>query len=106
MLSAESADTVARDPRDAEVGQMLQYVLRSLVDRPDELVIVPLTDGAGVSFHVQAAPDEIGKLIGKNGRTARAVRTILSGNAARLGRRYNVDFDGRNQDSFLPARAH
>src|ERR1700709_2709221 len=98
MLSAESADTVAKDPRDAEVGQMLQYVLRSLVDRPEELIIVPLADMAGVSFHVQAASDEIGKLIGKNGRTARAVRTILGGNAARLGRRYSVDFDGRNQE--------
>jgi predicted RNA-binding protein YlqC (UPF0109 family) len=99
LLSPESADTVAKDPRDAEVSQMLQYVLRSLVDRPDDLIIAPLADSAGVSFHVRSAPDEVGKLIGKNGRTARAIRTILSGNAARLGRRYSVDFDGRNQES-------
>ena len=104
LLKEESTDTVAKDPRDAEVGQMLSYLLRSLVDRPEELVIVPLADVGGVSFHVQAAADEIGKLIGKNGRTARAVRTILSGNAARLGRRYSVDFDGRNQELHSTAR--
>jgi len=95
LKRAEAGDTVMTDLRDTEVGAMLAIVLRSLVDRPEALTVVPLSDAAGTSFQVHAAPDDVGKLIGKGGRTARAIRTILSGNAAKFKRRYSVDF-GKN----------
>jgi predicted RNA-binding protein YlqC (UPF0109 family) len=97
LLGTDGVDTVATDPRDAEVGTMLRAVLRSLVDVVDELEIVPLADAAGVSFQVHAAAEDMGKLIGKSGRTARAIRTILSGNAAKAGRRYSVDFRRKDE---------
>jgi uncharacterized protein len=92
LWCTDAADTIATDPRDAEVGAMLLAVLRSLVDSPDELEMISLADATGVSFQVHLDANDVGKLIGKSGRTARAIRTILSGNAAKRGRRYSIDF--------------
>ena len=55
---------------------MVSAVLRSLVDRGDELVVVALAEATGISFQVHAPADDVGKLIGKGGRTARAPRII------------------------------
>jgi len=92
VLRADATDTVATDPRDKEVGVMLLVVLRSLVDRGDEVSMVPLADANGISFQVHAPADEVGKLIGKGGRTARAIRVILGANAIKNRRRYSIDF--------------
>jgi predicted RNA-binding protein YlqC (UPF0109 family) len=70
---------------------MLLTVLRALVDKTDELEMVTLSDDLGVSFQVRSAADDLGKLIGKNGRTARAIRTILGASAAKHRRRYSLD---------------
>jgi len=90
-LRTDAPETVATDPRDLEVSRMLLAVLHSLVDRTDQLQMVALADDQGASFQVRAAADDLGKLIGKNGRTARAIRTILGASAAKHGRRYNLD---------------
>jgi predicted RNA-binding protein YlqC (UPF0109 family) len=87
----ESLDTIATDPRDLQVRGMLLTLLRSLVDKTDELQLVSLSDDFGVSFQVRSATDDLGKLIGKNGRTARAIRTILAASAAKHSRRYSLD---------------
>jgi len=92
LLRANEGDTVATDHRDAQVGSLLLAVVCSLVDRPEKLEMALLVDAMGVSFQIHAAPEDLGKLIGKSGRTARAIRTILSGNAAKHRRRYSVDF--------------
>lgn len=91
LLHAETLDTVVTDPRDTEVGKMLLAVVRSLVDKPEELRVVALADSQGVSFQVRPSSDDLGKLIGKSGHTARAIRTILSANAAKYKRRYSID---------------
>jgi uncharacterized protein len=99
QLHTETLDTIATDPRDLEVGRMLLTVLRALVDKTDELEMVTLSDDLGLSFQVRSAADDLGKLIGKNGRTARAIRTILGASAAKHGRRYSLDLAAgpRNQ---------
>jgi len=91
-LRTEAADTIATGGADAEVYEMLKVVVRSLVDKADDVVVVPLADASGISFQVHSAAEDVGKLIGKGGRTARAIRTILSGNSAKYKRRYSVDF--------------
>jgi predicted RNA-binding protein YlqC (UPF0109 family) len=91
LFRTEEIDTVTTDPRDADVGAMLLVVLRSLVDKADELHLVALADAQGVCFQVRSSTDDLGKLIGKGGHTARAIRTILSANAAKHGRRYSID---------------
>jgi predicted RNA-binding protein YlqC (UPF0109 family) len=86
---AEVAEVV--DPRDGEVHAMLLAIVRSLVSEPDKVELLRIAGAAGMAFQVRSAVEDVGKLIGKGGRTARAIRVILSGNAAKNGRRYTLD---------------
>lgn len=80
-----------KDQKEDEVHQMLVTVIRSLVDRPEDIVITPMAGETNLTFRVQAHPGDMGKLIGVNGRTARALRIILGANAARLKRNLSLD---------------
>lgn len=68
---------------------LVEYVARSLADHPEQVVVREVPSGDGVILHVEAAPDDIGKLIGKQGRTARALRMLLGAASARA-RRHTV----------------
>lgn len=70
---------------------MLRTVVRSLVDRPEDVEITSTSGDMGTTYRVLANPADMGKLIGVNGRTARALRIILGANAARLKRNLNLD---------------
>jgi predicted RNA-binding protein YlqC (UPF0109 family) len=96
LLGISVADTISTDPRDVEVGAMLLAVARSLVDKADELELLSLANAEGVAFQLRSAAEDVGKLIGKSGRTARSIRTILNGNSIKNGRRYSVDFSKKN----------
>ncbi len=80
-----------KDQNEVEVHHMLVTVVRSLVDKPDEVTITPIPNETSLTFRVQANPGDMGKLIGVNGRTARALRIILGANAARLKRNLSLD---------------
>jgi predicted RNA-binding protein YlqC (UPF0109 family) len=77
--------------RDHEVREMLFLIVCALVDATDQVELLHLSDAEGTAFQVRTAPADIGKLIGKSGRTARAIRTILNGSAVRNHRRYTLD---------------
>ena len=79
------------DEKEDEVHAMLLNVVRSLVDRPEDVHVTPTRSATSVTFQVQAHPADMGKLIGVNGRTARALRVILGANAARLKRNLSLD---------------
>ena len=92
ILNITVADAMPSvDPRDVQVHDMLLAVIRSLVDEVDKIEFVRISGGEGMAFQVRLAANDVGKLIGKGGRTARAIRCILSGNAAKNGRRYSLD---------------
>ena len=80
-----------KDEKEDEVYRMLVTVIRSLVDRPDDVEITRHMGELSLTFRVQAHPADMGKLIGVNGRTARALRIILGANAARLKRNLTLD---------------
>lgn len=80
------------------VSAMLLAVTRSLVDRPQEVRIRSVAMGETVTFSVETHPEEMGKLIGSNGRMARALRVILQANAVRLKRQLILDL-GSPQDT-------
>jgi uncharacterized protein len=70
---------------------LLEHLARSLVDSPDEVhVEVTETDGT-VVLELSVAKDDVGKVIGKQGRIARAVRTIVKASAVRDGKRAIVE---------------
>jgi predicted RNA-binding protein YlqC (UPF0109 family) len=74
-----------------EVLGMLSAVVRSLVDKPDDVEVVAITEPSRLTFQIRTNPAAMGKVIGRQGRVARALRVILSANAARLG--YNLGLD-------------
>lgn len=71
--------------------EMIEMMAKLLVDSPDDVTIAAV-DGTKTSvFELRVAKDDIGKVIGKNGNTARAIRTILAGAGNKLGKRFVLE---------------
>ncbi len=66
----------------------VEYVTKKLVDKPDSVQLTQEEKEANkVVFQLKVAPEDVGKVIGRKGRTANAIRTLLSAVAAREGKR-------------------
>ena len=74
-----------------EVLEMLAAVARSLVDEPGDVEVVPIVTSLMVIFQIRANAAAMGKVIGRQGRVARALRVIVQANAARLKRDLRLD---------------
>lgn len=72
-------------------AEVLEYLARHLVDEPDQVEVVVVEDDEPVTLELIVAPDDIGKVIGRRGRTAKALRTVVSSAAALDGEDVNVD---------------
>jgi len=97
------ADDDDRDDRDdgpegnrivgASALQVLEYVTKSIVD-DQEGVFVDTEDNRGtVTFHVHVAPDDMGRVIGKRGRVAQAIRAVVAAAGHREGVKTEVEFE-------------
>ena len=64
--------------------ELIEFVARSLVDQPDAVEVEQIDDQEGSVLELTVAQDDLGKVIGKQGRTARAMRTLLSAAATKL----------------------
>lgn len=64
---------------------------RGLVDEPDDVQVEILAPGSDASFELHVHPDDLGHVIGKQGRTARSLRLALSASAAKVGRRAGLE---------------
>lgn len=71
--------------------ELVEILARGLVDHPDEVNVTEVTDGDGVILELRVAPDDVGKVIGKQGRIARAIRTLVKASATRQHRRVTVE---------------
>lgn len=56
---------------------LLEYIIKNLVSKPDEVAIEEIEDGAFIVLRVFSSEDDIGKIIGKNGKVAQALRSII-----------------------------
>ena len=65
----------------------IEYVVKTLVDHPDELRIAEIEGERTIVFELRCHPDDVGKVIGKSGKTVGALRTLISTVAARQNRR-------------------
>ena len=74
-----------------QLQQVVEYIASGLVDRPEEVHVDSRRHGPNVSIHLRVAEDELGRVIGKGGRIANAIRTIAKAAAVRLDRRVIVD---------------
>jgi predicted RNA-binding protein YlqC (UPF0109 family) len=88
----------------AETYEMLMAIVRALVDHPEEARVLP-AQAYPVSFHVQVGPADLGKIIGKQGRTARAIRLLVSASGHKGKQSVGVDFDASPAGPTAPAES-
>jgi len=67
--------------------ELIEYIARSLVDQPDEVRVREVEGQQATVVELRVADGDLGKVIGKQGRTARAMRTLLSASGSKLKRR-------------------
>jgi predicted RNA-binding protein YlqC (UPF0109 family) len=65
----------------------LDYVVKGLVDHPDEVSITPVERSAVTIYELRLHPDDVGKVIGKQGAMINAIRSLLQAGAAKKGMR-------------------
>lgn len=70
---------------------LLGVIVRPLVSNPDAMAISHVDQGHTLVLELHVAPEDMGKVIGKQGRRAQAIRTIVKARAARTGKRVIVD---------------
>jgi predicted RNA-binding protein YlqC (UPF0109 family) len=66
---------------------MLEYIAKGLVDKPDEVRIVRTERDGALVFELHVAPDDVGKVIGRQGRIVRALRTLVRAAGGRVNQR-------------------
>ena len=67
--------------------ELLEYLARNLVDAPDEVRVTRTEREDAVVLELRVAPDDVGKVIGRHGRIARALRTVVRASGAKSGSR-------------------
>ncbi len=67
--------------------ELIEYLAKALVDNPDEVQVSEVTGDQTSVLELKVAKEDLGKVIGKQGRSARAMRTILSAAATKLKKR-------------------
>ncbi len=71
--------------------ELLTEIARALVDSPEKVSVEAKGDGEGTVLRLRVAPTDVGKIIGKQGRTARSMRTILTAASMKLKHRFSLD---------------
>ena len=74
--------------------ELLAYVARGLVDKPDDVRVTRMHRDDAVVFERRVAPDDVGKVIGRQGRSARALRTVVRAGGAKTGQRTLLEIVG------------
>jgi predicted RNA-binding protein YlqC (UPF0109 family) len=71
--------------------EIVEYIAKSIVNLPDEVVVTEETTDEGVALKLQVAEEDKGRVIGKQGRVAEAMRTLLRVKAAKQGTRATLE---------------
>ncbi len=74
-----------------DMQQLVQAIAKSLVDAPELVRVEAIPDADATILRLHVGPGDIGKVIGRQGRTARSFRTILGAASMKLKRRYSLD---------------
>ncbi len=71
--------------------ELIEYIARSLVDDPTQVEVRQQQNGATTEIHLRVAKEDMGRVIGRNGRVANAIRMLLRVAAAREHKRVNLE---------------
>lgn len=87
----EIAETTAQDGAVSHMTTLVLEITKALVDEPDAVRLDAHNDGGSMILRLQVAPGDLGKVIGRQGRTARSLRTILGAASMKLKHRFSLD---------------
>ena len=76
--------------------ELVEMIAKSLVDNPEKVHVSQLEGEQTSILELKVAPEDLGKVIGKQGRTARAIRVILGAAGMKLKRRFNLEIIEKN----------
>ena len=72
---------------------LLEVIAKSLVDNPDEVVVTEKETEKGLVLELKVAPSDMGKVIGKQGRIAKAIRSVVKAAASRENKQLSVEIE-------------
>lgn len=75
----------------AQVKELIEDIAKALVDVPDQVVVNEVSGEQATIYELKVAASDIGKVIGKQGRTARSIRTLLGAVGVKLNRRFTLE---------------
>ncbi len=70
---------------------LITYIVKALVDNPDKVEIKELAGEKSIIYELRVGEGDLGKVIGKEGRTAKAIRTIITAAAMKQGKRTVIE---------------
>ncbi len=82
---------MADNSSELSVVELITGLARALVDKPEEVSINETSSETGIVLRLRADPTDVGKIIGKQGRTARSIRTLLGAISVKLRHRYSLE---------------
>ena len=71
---------------------VLEMIISSLVDNKEQISIEEVSDEKNINFKVKVSSNDMGKVIGKQGRIAKSIRTVMKSVGAKQGKRVNIEF--------------
>jgi hypothetical protein len=71
--------------------ELIKYIAQRLVDHPEQVEVTAIEGNQTTVLELSVADGDLGKVIGKQGRTAHAIRTILSAGSGKRGKRYILE---------------
>jgi uncharacterized protein len=78
----------------SRLENLLLVLARSLVEEPDKVEVSGTETDSRVDLELRVAQEDMGKIIGRQGRTIRAIRTVVKAASVKLGKRVNVEVPG------------
>jgi hypothetical protein len=79
------------DDDDRSITELLEFLVKALVEEPGEVEVEELEEDGDLVYEISVADGDLGRVIGKGGRVANAIRTIAKAAAVRIDRRVIVD---------------
>ena len=73
------------------MGELVEYIAKSLVDNPDQVTVNEVEGSQSLIIELKVAPEDMGKVIGKQGRIAKAIRTVVKAAATKENKRVIVE---------------